>query len=86
MPLRLGYLHDALLSAGADATKAEQAAEEVASYERRMATIDKRLSVLTSLVATLVALQIGNLWLSFTLLSRLGDLASTLATVVARLP
>ena len=74
MPLRLGALHDALLHPG-DADLATKAAEELAGYDSRLAGIDTRLSVLTWMVATLVVLQIalglGNLWLLFTILSRL---------------
>lgn len=45
MTIRLGALHDALLSPG-DADLARKAAEEVATYEQRMAALDTKLAVL----------------------------------------
>jgi len=46
MALQLGALREALIDAGADPTKAEKAAEEVAGYESRLAKIDTDLAVL----------------------------------------
>jgi len=57
MSLRLGALHDALLKPG-DAELARKAAEEVASYQERMASIDTRLAVLTWMVAALFAVAV----------------------------
>ena len=72
---RPGALQDALLDAGASPEKALRAAEEAASYETRMSSFDTKVSVLTWMVATLIALQIalgsGNLWLSFSILNHL---------------
>ncbi len=73
MALRLGALHDALLHPG-DPGLAQKAAEEVAGYESRLASIDTRLTVLTWMTATAIILLIGNLWLSFNILSRLPPL------------
>jgi hypothetical protein len=55
MTLRLGALHDALLDPG-NAEKAQRAAEEVAGYENRLAAIESRLTLLTWMVGTNVAL------------------------------
>ena len=71
MTLRLGALHDALLSAGANPTIAQQASEEVAGYESRLSSIDTKLTVLTWMVGTLTALVLGVFWLCFNILSRL---------------
>jgi len=76
MAIRLGKLYDALrLADGIDAVAAREAAEEVAGYESRLASIDARLAVLTWMVAALVTLQIafgvGNLWLILNVLTRL---------------
>jgi hypothetical protein len=60
MSLRLGALHDALLDPG-NAEKALRAAEELAGYENRLASIDTRLTVLTWMVGTTVTLQIMTL-------------------------
>ena len=50
MALQLGALRDALLDAGANPAKADKAAEEVAAYENRMATVESRLTLLTWMV------------------------------------
>ena len=69
MSLRLGALHDALLHPG-DADLARQAAEEVAGYENRLASIDTRLTVLTWMVGTLIAFAVGQLAFAFAILQR----------------
>jgi hypothetical protein len=71
MALRLGSLQDALLDAGASPEKALRAAEEAAGYETRWSSLDTKVSVLTWMVATVIALALGNLFLSFDILSRL---------------
>lgn len=71
MSLRLGALHDALLDGGKTPELARKAAEEVAAYESRLASIDTRLQVLTWMVGTLTAIALGNLWLAFSILARL---------------
>jgi hypothetical protein len=71
MALRLGSLQDALLDAGASPEKAQRAAEEAAGYETRLSSFDTKVSVLTWMVATAIALALGNLFLSFNILSRL---------------
>ena len=44
MALMLSKTYEALLAAGAPEDKAREAAEELAGYENRMASIDNRLS------------------------------------------
>ena len=55
MALQLGALRTALLEAGASEDSATKAAEEVATYETRLASIDTRLAVLTWMVGLVVA-------------------------------
>ena len=45
MALQLAALRDALIDAGASEAKADRAAEELAGYENRLASIDTRLAV-----------------------------------------
>jgi hypothetical protein len=59
MVLQLGALRDALIDAGANPVKADKAAEELAGYENRLASIDTRLTVLTWMAGTNVALTAG---------------------------
>lgn len=74
MALQLGALRDALLSAGVPADKADKAAEEVASYENRLAQIETRLSVLTWMVTTNIALSVGGLWIVMRIAGKVGAL------------
>ena len=65
MSIRLGALHDALLDGGTSPELAQKAAEELADYEKRLASIDTRLAVLTGMVGTLIALVLlvlGKVW------------------------
>jgi hypothetical protein len=62
MALQSGALRDALIDAGAKPDKADKAAEELASYENRLAGIDTRLTVLTWVAGTNLALTAGVLW------------------------
>jgi hypothetical protein len=62
MALQLGALRDALLNAGATAEKADRAAEELAGYESRLASIDGRLSLLTWMVGFDLVITAGVLW------------------------
>lgn len=64
MALRLGALHDALLDPG-NAEKALRAAEEVAGYENRLASIDTRLAVLTWMVGFNLVGTLTILWRLF---------------------
>jgi hypothetical protein len=58
MSLRLGALHDALLDPG-NAEKATKAAEELANYDNRLASIETRLTLLTWMVGTNVVMTAG---------------------------
>ncbi len=62
MALQLGALMEALLEAGATRDTARKAAEEVANYEGRLATLESRLSTLTWMAGTNVALTIAVLF------------------------
>jgi hypothetical protein len=70
MSLRLGALHDALLDPG-NAEKALRAAEEVAGYESRLASIDSRLLLLTWMMGVVIALLTGVFWQGFAIMGRL---------------
>ena len=59
MALQLGALREALIDAGAGEDKANKAAEEVATYETRLASIDTRLTLLTWMVATNIVITLG---------------------------
>lgn len=64
MTLQLGALRDALLEAGASPEKANQAAEELASYENRFAAIEAKLNLHTWMIGF-------NLFLTVAVLSKL---------------
>jgi hypothetical protein len=67
MAMMMGNLYSALKQAGADEENAKKAAEEVATYDARMNAIESRLSVLTWMVGTNVALTlavVGKLFLT----------------------
>lgn len=66
MALQLGALRDALIDAGAQQDKADKAAEEVAGYENRLASIDTRLTLLTWMASFNLAITITVLWRLFT--------------------
>jgi len=72
MALQLGALRDALLSAGVSAEKADKAAEEVASYENRLASIETRLSLLTWMVTTDIALTVSLVWIVLRVAAKVG--------------
>ena len=72
MALQLGALRDALLSAGAPPNEANKAAEEVAGYENRLAAIETRLTVLTWMVGTHVALSVPIIWLLLRVAAKVG--------------
>lgn len=59
MALQLGALRDALIEAGASEDKASRAAEELASYENRLASMENKLSVLIWMVGTNLAVTLG---------------------------
>jgi hypothetical protein len=67
MAMMMRNLYSVLKQAGADDDNARKAAEEVATYDARMNTIESRLPVLTWMVDTNVALTlaiVGKLFLS----------------------
>ena len=67
MAMMMGNLYSALKEAGADEENAKKAAEEMATYDARTNTIESRLSVLTWMVGTNVALTlaiVGKLFLT----------------------
>jgi hypothetical protein len=85
MALQLGALREALIDAGASPEKADKAAEEVASYENRLAGIetklvklDGRVNLLTWMVGgvygVLVILGAPALWLLLRVASKVGAL------------
>jgi hypothetical protein len=65
MALQLGATRDAFLAAGAPADKADKAAEELAGYENRLASVDTRLSVSTWMAGANLALTIRVLFKLF---------------------
>jgi hypothetical protein len=72
MALQLGALREALIEAGASPEKANQAAEEVASYENRLAGVETKLvgldgkvNLLTWMVTFNLAMTLAILWRVF---------------------
>jgi hypothetical protein len=63
--LQLGALREALLEAGASPDKANKAAEELASYETRLAGIETKLAVLVWMVGFNLAMTLAVLWRVF---------------------
>jgi hypothetical protein len=74
MALQLGALRDALIDAGATPDKASEAAAEVAGYENRLGAIETRLTLLTWMVASVVALLLPALWLLLRVAGKVGAL------------
>jgi hypothetical protein len=79
MALQLGALRDALIEAGASPEKADKAAEEVASYENRLAGIetklvrlDGRMNLLTWMVGGVYVLGAPALWLLVRIAAKVG--------------
>jgi hypothetical protein len=72
MALQLGALRDALIDAGASEDKAQRAAEEMAGYESRLASIDTRLTLLTWMVAGLYAFGASVVWLLLRVAAKVG--------------
>jgi hypothetical protein len=74
MTLRLGALEDALLAAGIDRDKAIAAAEEVASYEQRVASVEARLGTLAWMTRTVLGVTLATaasqvaIWIKLTAL------------------
>ena len=74
MALQLGALREALLDAGASPEKADKAAEELASYENRLAGIETKLAVLVWMTGTNIAVTLGVLWLLLRVGAKVGAL------------
>ena len=85
MAMQLGALRTALLEAGASAAKADQAAEEGAAYETRLAGLETRVAVLTWMVGANVGLTILVLGGLVTLASRMGEVGGQVAALAARI-
>ncbi|HYU11424.1 MAG TPA: hypothetical protein VEK82_02535 [Stellaceae bacterium] len=74
----IAEVYDALIEAGASQEKARKAAEAIAGYESRFSEIEKRLermegkiTLLSWMVGVAITLSLGNLFLSFQILSHL---------------
>ena len=67
MALMMGRLHEALISAGIDAGKAREAAEEVAGYDNRLAKLEADVLLLKWMVGTNLLITLGVLWKVLTL-------------------
>jgi hypothetical protein len=65
MALQLGALREALIEGGASPEKANAAAEEVATYENRLAKIDNDLGVLKWMAGFNLAMTLVILWRVF---------------------
>ena len=79
MAIMLGKLYDALRAGqGISEADARAAAEEVATYETRLASIDTKLAVLQWATGTIIVLTLGLLWLVL----RLGETVASIATKV----
>jgi hypothetical protein len=74
MALQLGALRTALLDAGASQDAANRAAEELASYDNRLAGIETRLAVLMVMVGGIYALIAPALWLLLKIGAKVGAL------------
>lgn len=78
MTTMIAEVYDALVEAGASDEKARKAAEAIAGYETRFAGLEMRLermdgkiTMLSWMVGVAITLGLGNLFLSFQILSRL---------------
>jgi hypothetical protein len=82
MTTMIAEVYDALIEAGASQEKARKAAEAIAGYESRFAALDMRLERMDGKITMLswmvgasitltLALGVGNLFLTFQVLSRL---------------
>jgi hypothetical protein len=75
MALQLGALREALIEAGASPDKANKAAEELAGYENRLASIETRLAVAMLMIGGLYAGGAWAVWLLLRIAAKLGALA-----------
>jgi hypothetical protein len=72
MALQLGTLRDALIKAGAGAEAAAAAAEEVASYENRLAGVETKITLLLFMVGGLYAVGGSAIWLLVRVAAKVG--------------
>jgi len=72
MTLQLGALRDALIEAGATPEKAARAAEELAGYDSRLASIDTRLTLLSWMVGASLAANAGIGWMMLRIAAKVG--------------
>jgi hypothetical protein len=70
MSVMLGNLYEALLKPG-DPELARKAAEEVAGYESRLASMDTKLAVIQAILGIIVLMIGGLFWQGFTIMGRL---------------
>ncbi len=85
MALMLGKLYDALRDAQIPESKAREAAEEVAAYERDIAVLRTELRVVQALGGITTVLLLGVLWQLVTLSSTVGRIDERLGGVEQRL-
>ena len=71
MAVMMGALYRALVAAKVSEEVARAAAEEQAHFDVRFTRIEGELTVIKWMIGTLVAITLGNLWLSFNILARL---------------
>jgi hypothetical protein len=74
MALQLGALREALLDAGASPEKAAKAAEELAGYENRLASLETKVAVLMWMVGFNLLMTISLFWLLLKIASKVGAL------------
>jgi hypothetical protein len=71
MTTMIAEVYDALKDAGASEEKARKAAETIANYDNQFAELKTELKVHRWILGVVTTLGIGNLFLSFQILSRL---------------
>jgi hypothetical protein len=81
MALQLGATREVFLEAGVSPASASKAAEELASYETRLANNDARISVFTWMVGANITLTILVLGSLFALWSKVADIAAAIARI-----
>ena len=81
MAMQLGALRDALIEAGASHSKADQASEEVAIYDTRLAGVETKLAVLTWMAGAMIGLTLLVLGNVIALWSKLGDISGQLTQI-----
>lgn len=85
MAILMGDLRRALISAGAAEDLADKAATEIATYEIRLAGTEARLSALTWMAGTNLALILLVAGVVFAVWSKLGEVSGQIAAIAARI-